>query len=66
MSPVGVVLLIVGVWFFLAPKSAFNVDKKEVRMFKAKLIGTKKTYVYYKYAGLVFVLVGLLLLFKVL
>lgn len=64
MNVIAIVFVVLGAWFFISPKSAFKVDAKEVRLFKAKLIGSKKTYIYYRYSGLAFLIIGLLMLVK--
>lgn len=57
----GVILILVGFWLTVSPKSFFRFETKEVKIFKEKLVRGKDTLKIYRYVGLAFLAVGLAL-----
>ena len=60
----GVLFIIFGLWVFLFPKSALNMKIKWAKLFGAKLTVSKKTETFYKYVGIVAIVVGLIFLLR--
>jgi hypothetical protein len=60
---VSIVLILLGAWMFVSPKSAIDVKVWTAKQAGATLKATKKTETFFKYLGAAFVLVGLYMMF---
>lgn len=63
MKIIGIILTAIGIWLLFSPKSFFNFEKKEVKLFGVKLLGTSKTFRVYRNVGVGVIAAGLLLIF---
>lgn len=59
----GIVIVALGGWAFLDPKSCLDMKVKWAKMFGVKMVPSKKTYQMYKWVGVAAVLVGLYIIF---
>lgn len=63
MDLTGVLFVLLGGWFFLSPKSAFDFKAKWAKMMGVTMTGGKKAHAYFKYVGLFLLGVGVYILF---
>lgn len=64
MGFVGIILFLVGIWFFFSPDSAFAVKKSLAKQMGITMSGGKRALVGYKYAGILLIIIGAVMLLR--